>query len=132
MKLLLKSVTAIVLSLSTLTALAAPTYLTTHNNTGVESNAFIAGSPSPYPTPANATRQVYWNLVRLACWGHTTADGQCSAMIKMATNTANPIEIGTVYLTVATGEINPKQLSNNGYTFVVNNIGETTITKNAQ
>jgi hypothetical protein len=132
MKLLLKVVASITLSLSAFTALAVPNYLTTHNNTDVESNAFIAGAPSPYPTPAYSTRQVFWNLVRLACWGHTSPDGQCSATIKMATNTPNPIELGVVSLNVATGEINPKQMSHNGYSFVVNSIGDTTITKDAQ
>ena len=127
MKLMLKSLSAITLSLSVITAFASPDYLVTHNNTNEESNAFIAGTPSPYPTSAHSTRKVYWNMVRLACYGHTT-DGKCSAVIKMATN-SNPIVIGSVSMDLATGDINPKRLSANGYTLIVNGPGETTLSK---
>ncbi len=130
MNLMLKSISAIALSLSAATALAVPTYLTTHNNTNLESNAFIAGTiPSPYATPANATRQIFWNMVKIACYGHTT-NGKCSALIKMATNTANPIEIGYVTMELDSGNITPKVLSANGFTLTVNGPGEATITKN--
>ncbi|MGL5742896.1 MAG: hypothetical protein ACRCXC_10335 [Legionella sp.] len=129
MNLLVKSFSAVAFCFSAVTAFAAPSVLTTHNNTNVESNAFIAGVPSIYPTAANTTRQVSWNLVKLACFGHTT-DGKCPAIIKMATNTANPVDIGTVQLDLATGDITPKTLSNNGYTLIVNGPGEATVTKN--
>lgn len=130
MNLLVKSFSAVALSLSALTAFAAPAYLITHNSTNEESNAFVAGTiPSPYPTLANSTRQVYWNLVKLACYGHTS-NGKCSALIKMATNTANPVNIGTVIMDINTGEITPKQISANGYTVTVIGLGETRITKN--
>lgn len=130
MNLMLKSISAIALSLGAATALAVPTYLTTHNNTNLESNAFINGSiPSPYPTAANSTRQVYWNMVKMACYGHTT-NNRCSALIKMATNTANPIEIGYVSMELSTGDITPKVLSAKGYTLTVNGPGEATISKN--
>lgn len=130
MKLVLKSLSAIALSLAAAAALAAPAYLTTHNNTNEESNAYVAGTiPSPYPTKAHSTRQVYWNMVKMACYGHSTG-GKCTALIKMATNTANPIELGTVTMELESGDITPKQLSNQGYTMIVNGPGETTINKN--
>jgi hypothetical protein len=129
MNLMLKSISAIALSLSAASALAAPNYLTTHNNTNEESNAFIAGFiPSPYPTGAHSSRQVSWNMVRLACFGHTT-NGKCSALIKMATNTSNPIELGSLNLELDTGDITPKQLSAKGYTVTVTGPAEATITK---
>jgi hypothetical protein len=132
MKLMLKSLTAITLSLSTLSAFAMPTYLTTHNETDVESNAFVVGSgqqtPSPYPTLAHSTRQVYWTAVRMACYGKTTGN-KCSAVIKMETNTSNPVEIGTLAMDLVTGEITPAVLKANGYTVTVNGPGESTITK---
>jgi len=129
MNLIFKSFSAIALSLSAVTAFATPAYLTTHNNTSVESNAYIAGTiPSPYPTAPNSSRQVYWNLVKIACFGHSV-DGKCPAAIKMATNTDAPIEIGTVYMDLNTGDITPKQFSNNGYTVTVNGPGEATVTK---
>lgn len=129
MNLMLKSLSAITLSLSAAAALAAPTYLTTHNNTNLESNAFVAGTiPSPYPTAPHATRQVYWNMVRVACYGHTT-NNKCSAVIKMATNTASPITLGTMTMELTTGDITPKKLSANGFTLTVNGPGETTISK---
>ena len=129
MKLILKSVSAIILSLSALTALAAPTHLITHNNTSEQSNAYIAGIPSPYPTAANSTGKVFWNLVRMACYNHS-ADGTCTAEIRMATNTPTPIVVGNLTLNLTTGDINPKSLTANGYTLTVNGPGETTISKN--
>lgn len=126
---MLKSITAIALGLSSATALAIPNYLTTHNLTTSESNAFIDGTiPSPYPTVANSTRDVYWNLVRLACYGHTT-NGRCSALIKMDTNKATAISVGTLSMNIESGDISPKQITNNGYTITVNGPGEVTITK---
>lgn len=130
MNLIFKSFSAIALSLSAVTAFASPTYLTTHNNTNDESNAYIAGTiPSPYPTKANSTNQLHWNLVKLACFGHSVA-GKCPALIKMSTNTNTPIELGMVSMDLDTGDISPKQLSANGYTFTVNGPGEATIEKN--
>lgn len=130
MKLVLKSLSAIALSVCAATSIAAPLYLTTHNNTDVESNAFVAGNiPSPYPTAPHSTKQVYWNMVRIACYGHTT-NGKCSAMVKMATNTANPVELGVVSMDLETGDITPKQLSANGYTLTVTGLAEATLTKN--
>ena len=129
MKLMLKSLSAIALNLVAATALAAPAYLRTHNNTNEESNAFVAGTiPSPYSTPAHSTRQVYWNMVRMACYGHTT-NGKCTALIKVATNTANPIDIGTVTMDLDTGDITPKQISNQGHSIIINGPGEATINK---
>lgn len=129
MKLLFKSLSAVALSLGVVSVFASPSYLITHNNTDLESNAVVANTPSPYPTPAHSTRQLYWNLVRFACYGHTT-DGKCKAMIKVGTNTANPIDIGTVSLDLDTGDISPKVLSANGYTITVNGAAEATISKN--
>jgi hypothetical protein len=131
MKLILKSLSAMTLGLSVFSATAAvPSYLVTHNKTNVESNAYIAGVPSIYPTPAQSTRQVAWNLVRIACYGHST-NNKCSAVIKMATNTTNPIVLGTLTMDLTTGDITPKVLSAQGYTITVNPsvLGDTTITK---
>lgn len=108
--------------------LSAPAFLLTHNLTDEESNAHIDGIPSLYPTKARSHSKVYWNLVRVACHGHSVGNS-CTAVIKMATNTPNPIEIGEVHMDLTTGDITPKQLSANGYTLVVNGPGETTLTK---
>ena len=62
----------------------------------------------------------------MACFGHTV-NGTCSAVVKMSTNTANPVTVGTVTMNLDTGDITPKQLSANGYTIIVNGPGETTI-----
>lgn len=129
MKFMLRSLSVMALTLSAATAFATPAHLVTHNNTDKESNAFIAGTiPSPYPTAAHSTRKVYWNMVRLACYGHVV-DGRCPAVIKMETNTSNPIVIGTVSMNIESGDITPKKLSSNGYTLTVNGPGESTITK---
>jgi hypothetical protein len=133
MKLMLKSLAALALSLAAATALAVPAYLITHNNTDLESNAYIAGTiPSPYATPAHDFRKVYWTMVRMACYGHTTDKKKikCSALIKVGTNTPNPIDVGTVVMDLETGDITPKQISNNGYTLIVNGPGEATLNKN--
>jgi hypothetical protein len=121
---------ALALGLSTTIALATPSSLTTHNLTDVESNAYIEGNiPSPVPSKPNYNNVVPWIVVQMACYGRTI-DGKCPATIKMATNTANPIELGQVFLNMANGEITPAEgLSANGYTLTVNGIGEVTLTK---
>ncbi|HRD70202.1 MAG: hypothetical protein Q8M40_13085 [Legionella sp.] len=130
MILTLKKWSAVALCLGSVSAFASPTHLTTHNNTDLESNAFVAGTvPSPYPTGAHTTRQVYWNMVRLACFGHTT-NGKCPAVIRMATNTAHPFDVGTVSMDLESGDISPKTITGNGYTLTVNGPGEATLTKN--
>ncbi len=112
------------------TALAAPKQLITHNMTDVESNAYVDGSiPSQHPTKPHSNGAVFWTIVKMACFGHTTA-GKCTALIKMATDTPNPVTIGTLSLDLASGDITPKQVSANGYTITVNGPGETTISQN--
>lgn len=109
-------------------ALAAPAFLLTHNLTDVESNAYIDGTiPSIYPTKAHSEGKVYWNMVKVACHGHTKGN-ICTALIKMATNTPNPVDVGYVNLDLLTGEINPKTVTGNGYSVTVNGPAETTIT----
>ena len=129
MKCLLKKLSAVALSLFAITAMAAPKHLITHNTTDAESNAFVAGtSPSQHPTKAHSDGKVFWTAVKMACFGHTV-DNKCAAVIKMATNTPNPITVGTVIMDVNSGEITPAQLSANGYTVTVNGPGETTISR---
>ncbi|KTD54097.1 hypothetical protein Lsai_2919 [Legionella sainthelensi] len=128
MNLIFKGFSAVLLSLSTAATFAAPEYLTTHNNTSEESNAYIAGAPSLYPTPANATKKIFWNLVKMACYGHTT-NGKCSASIKMATNTPNPIDIADVTLDLNSGTITVDKQKNYDYLFTINGPGEATIDK---
>jgi hypothetical protein len=130
MNVVLKGISAVILGLSAATTFAMPASLITHNNTDVESNAYIAGFiPSPYPTAAHDTRSVAWNMVRLACFGHTTND-ICQALIKVATNTDKPVELGYLSMNIKSGDITPTVLSSQGYTITVNRPGETTITKN--
>lgn len=124
-----RHVLAIVMAFFVSSVYASPSNLVTHNLTNAESNAFVAGIyPSPAPTKANSTGQVSWLVVRMACFGHTT-DGKCPALIKMGTNTDNPVEIGTVYLDVDSGIITPASLVGNGYKLTVNGPGEATIIK---
>jgi hypothetical protein len=127
----LNSLIAITLSTFASAALAAPpVYLITHNETDLESNAYIKGNtPSPYPTPPASTRQIYWNMVRIACYGRTNSDGTCSALVKMAPNSPSPIEVGYLTLNMETGDITPKRISGGGYSVIVNGPGEATIVK---
>ena len=128
MKLMLRSLSVITLSLSSIVVFASPQHLITHNKTTEESTAYIANVPSPYPTAAKGSRKVLWNLVRMACYGHTTGN-KCSAVIKMASNTKHPIVLGTVTMDLDSGDITPKVLSANGYTATVTSLGTTIITK---
>ena len=127
---LLKNMTVGAMSLFAATAIAAPKQLITHNTTDVESNAYIDGTiQSQHPTKAHSDGKVFWTAVKMACFGHTI-DGKCTALIKMADNTPNPIIVGTVTLNLDTGDITPKQLSANGYTITVDGPGETTLSSN--
>ena len=107
-------------------AIATPRQLITHNNTNVESNAYIDGVPSIYPTKAQSTGKIFWAAVKMACVGHAV-NGKCSAAIIMGANSSNPITIGNLVLDLTSGDISPKTLSANGYTVVVNAPGETTL-----
>ncbi len=118
------------LGLCSQAALAAPSALMTHNHTDVESNAFIDGTvKSPYPTKAHADGSVSWTAVRIACLGHTS-NNKCKALIKMATNTANPVNLGWLEMDLTSGDLNPKQVQSNGYTLTVNGPAEVTLDKN--
>ena len=122
--------TAAVLSLAAFSALAVPPkQLITHNTTDFESNAFVDNLvPSRHPTKAHSDGKIFWTAVKLACFGHTV-NGQCSATIYMGTNTPTPVPVGSVIVNLETGDINPKQVSGNGFTITVNGPGETTISR---
>lgn len=126
-----KTIVALSLGLAASAAIASPKQLVTHNLTNVESNAFVAGTiPSQHPTRPHSDNKLVWSAVRLACFGHVV-NGQCWALIKMATDTATPIELGRVTIDLNTGDITPKQLTAYGYTLTVNGPGETTLTESA-
>ena len=120
----------IALSLTSSLALAVPPkMLITHNQTNLESNAFVAGTiPSQHPTKANSDGRVMWASVRMACFGHIT-NGKCPALIKVGTDTPNPVELGMVTVDLSNGDIQPKELHANGYTMVVDGPAETTLRK---
>lgn len=129
MRYLIKSLSGITLGLSTTLLFASPAFLITHNHTDVESNAYINEKPSPNPTKANKDSMILWGAVRMICY-QKTSNNLCPALIKMATNTNQPVELGLVQMNIETGEISPKLLSKNGYTLTVNGPGEATLTKN--
>lgn len=110
------------------TALAIPPkQLITHNMTDVESNAYIDGTiPSTHPTKAHSDGKVFWTAVKMACFGHIT-NNKCTALIMMATDTANPVAVGSVSMDLETGDISPKEVRGNGYVVLVNGPGETTL-----
>lgn len=108
---------------------AAPKQLVTHNLTSVESNAFIDGViASQHPTKAHSDNRVFWASVKLACYGRIV-NNSCKALIKMKTDTAEPVELGWVSMNLVTGEISPSFLSANGFHLQVNSPGETTLTE---
>ncbi len=120
---------ALALSLTCALAHAAPKQLITHNTTDFESNAFVAGTiPSQYPTAAHSDGRVFWGAVKMACFGHLV-NSTCPALIRVGTNTPNPVDVGMVYLNLDTGEITPSSIQGNGYTLLVNGPGETTLLK---
>ncbi|MDX2345385.1 MAG: hypothetical protein QNK11_00725 [Legionella sp.] len=123
---LIRSILA--LSLTSSLALAIPPkLLITHNQTSLESNAFVAGTiPSQHPTKANSEGRVMWASVRMACFGHVK-NGRCPALIKLGANTPTPLELGMVTIDLNTGDIEPKELHANGYTMLVNGPAETTL-----
>lgn len=107
---------------------AAPAMLEITNNTDAESNAYIAGHASPKPSKPYSVNSVPWAIVKMACVGHTV-NGQCAAVIKMETDTANPVEIGTVEMNVTTGEISPSTIQAHGYVLTVTGIAKGVINR---
>ena len=109
-------------------AFAAPKQMVTHNHTDVESNAFIDGIiGSQFPTKPYSDNKVFWASVKLACYGHIDSQHECRALVKMATNTDHPVELGWMTMNLVTGELNPKTISGNGYRLDVNGPGEITL-----
>ncbi|USQ15393.1 hypothetical protein J2N86_14175 (plasmid) [Legionella lytica] len=121
----MKSILTIALSITTVTALATPTHYITHNDTQWETNVVVKGVESPFPTLPYSTRKVAWRMVRLGC-GITPV---CAAVIMVATDTAEPIEVGTLYMDMESGELTPKRISAHGYTAQVKDIAEVMITQ---
>lgn len=108
-------------------AFAAPKQLITHNHTNVESNAYINGTiASQHPTKANSDNKVFWASVKLACYGHIV-NNECQALVKMATDTATPVDLGMLTVNLVSGDISPKYLAANGYHLEVNGPGETSL-----
>lgn len=129
MQLLKKLLTVSATTLLMGSAIAAPGSMVTHNDTGHESNAYIAGMPSIYPVKAHDSRSISWYLVRLACWGHTDNDNNCSAEVFMETETNNKVSIGKMSMNLDTGTISPSSLDANGYHLQVEGPGEVRISE---
>ena len=126
---LLASIT-IGLALSPSMAIAKPQFLSTDNKTNDWSNAYVNGTlPSPYPSAPHNLNRVPWYQVIIACTGHWDKNKRCSADIKMKTDSNNPVMLGKVTMDLKTGDITPKELSANGYTFRVTGVGQTEITQ---
>lgn len=128
MKPITRTCITLALGLASSLALAIPPkQLITHNTTDLDSNAFVAGTiPSQHPTRAHSDGKVLWAAVRMACFGHVV-NGKCPALIKVGTNTANPIELGMLSMDLTTGAITPSELHSNGYAMIVNGPAETTL-----
>ncbi len=128
MKQFFQYLTAVTIILGTSAVAASPLYLITNNTTDVASNAYVGGvRPSTHPTLPRSQGKVHWAVVRMACYNHNK-NGKCSALIKMATNTANPVDLGVMTIDIETGEITPAEgLHANGYRLVVNGPGNTTL-----
>lgn len=136
MKLTTKILSASLLSIScfvgVVNANTAPMYMVTHNQTDVQSNAFIDGTiDSGHPTQPRSDKKVLWSLVHIVCLGHIDSNNACKALVKVATNTRDPITLGTMSMNVLTGDITPKQLTDKSdrYLLTVNGPGEVTLTQ---
>ncbi|ARG99673.1 hypothetical protein [Legionella micdadei] len=129
---MLKGLVVTALGLSTTVALANPTNLVIRNTTKVEMNEYIDGIIPAIPTPPESKGTVPWNLIRMACYGYTV-NNKCSALIKLATDTNRPFNLGTITIDIETGEISPKSITGpKGYKFTVTGAGEATLTVSAQ
>ncbi|MBX9704373.1 MAG: hypothetical protein K2X39_09500 [Silvanigrellaceae bacterium] len=125
-----KSLSVAALCVTTVSAFAIPPRaFITNNTTGVESNAFIDGTiPSAHPTHPYASNAVSWVAVRMMCFNHAP-NNNCTAVVKMETNTAEPKVIGQVTMNLVTGDITPKMITGNGYSLVVDGPGKVTLYK---
>lgn len=97
---------------------AAPKRFTTRNYTPYQSNAKVINSWSPFPTPAGSEsspseKSVPWVGLKLLCGFSAT---ECTAEIWMKTDTDSPVFVGDGTMDLSTGDITPKELTNNGFT----------------
>lgn len=104
-----------------------PQYLITHNKTPYQSMTYVDGRISlPKVSDPSSDTAILWLTVNKLCYGRT-ASNKCPLVIKMRTDSGYPFDLGVIYVDLKTGEINPKQLSNNQVTLKVNNVGEFTL-----
>jgi hypothetical protein len=96
-----------------------PKSFTTRNFTPYQSNAKVKFSFSPFPTPAGTptsptVKSVSWVGLRMICGFDVT---ECEAKIYMKTDRpeSEHVYVGTGKLDIATGDITPKELVNNGF-----------------
>ncbi len=129
MSLIKKALAAGSFALLTAQALAAPTNMVTHNRTSVESNAYIAGTPSIYPTKPHSDKTLNWFLVKLACFGHTDSNNNCEAEIFMNSNQPEKFSLGIMRMNLDTGEITPTRIDKGKYHLQVVKSGEVTLTE---
>ena len=122
---LFKNLCAITLSVTAATALATPTHYITHNDTDLLTNVIVNGTESPFPTFPHSTRKIAWRMVKLGCG--RAPNGMCAVLIKIRTDTSDPIEIGTLYMDMNSGELTPQSISANGYTVNVLGAAEVAI-----
>lgn len=95
-----------------------PRDFVTKNYTPYQSNAKIKFAFSPFPTPPGtadvpAINRVPWKGLKLICLFQT----ECSAYIYMKTDlpASQHVLVGEGKLNTITGEITPKEMSNNGF-----------------
>lgn len=96
----------------------APSNFVTRNYTEFQSNAKVEGNWSPFPThpgtPENpGERAVHWTALKLFCGFFAST---CKAEIYMKTDTDTPVFVGEGTMDLSTGDITPKELTNNGFT----------------
>lgn len=129
MKSLIKNLCFFSLLASASYSYAAPAYLYTHNDTDLTAGAFVNGTiPPQHPTKPHSSSKIYWSLIKLVC-SYNPKQPTCHATIKLGNNNNYTIEIGEVAINLDTGDITPKEISNNGYRVSVMGPGEALITK---
>lgn len=109
------------------TAFAVPNNLVVVNDVGVQSNAFVRGVATSSPIAAHTIASIPWTTVTNLCNDTMAATNVCAIEIYAETDTATPVDVGTVVIYVDTGTLVALNRYNIPYQLQVTDAGRITL-----
>lgn len=130
MKTNLKLLAAVIVCFTTTVVFAAPTSLIVVNGINAQSNAAIQGQLSTMPIAANSIWSDSWEDVVTVCKhpSEMKIADLCAVEVYTETDTAAPVDVGTVIMELNTGHLAAENKSDSGYQIKVLGLGRIMLT----